>query len=163
MEMRPADVGGRASPARREITCSPPTNGMDPGYSSTTSPAGPGARCRRNLLRQSAFGLVSGRLTGVQEEFISSVVRQPSALSRKTSLPEEEAVNRQAAPPIVNRRPSIVPTSTLPQWTAPPRSSHRQSSADPRPNTTPSSKPPAPPKTNNQQLITNKKTPTATR
>src|SRR5690625_3610396 len=37
-------------------------------------------------------------------------VRQPSALSRKTSLPEEEAVNRQAAPPIVNRRPSIVTT-----------------------------------------------------
>jgi len=57
MEMRPADVGGRASPARRERTCGPPTNCMDPGYSSTTSPAGPGARCRRNLLRQTAFGL----------------------------------------------------------------------------------------------------------
>ena len=57
MEMRPADVGGRASPARRERTCGPPTNGMDPEYSSTTSPARPGARCRRNLLRQTAFGL----------------------------------------------------------------------------------------------------------
>src|SRR5690625_4672591 len=42
-------------------------------------------------------------------------VRQPSALSRKTSLPEEEAVNRQAAPPIVNRPPSIVPTPPVVQ------------------------------------------------
>ena len=57
MEMRPADVGGRASPARWVRTCSPPTNGIDPGYSFTTSPTGPGARCRRNLLRQSSDSL----------------------------------------------------------------------------------------------------------
>ena len=57
MEMRPADDGGRASPARRERTCGPPTNCMDPEYSSTTSPARPGERCRRNLLRQSSDSL----------------------------------------------------------------------------------------------------------
>src|SRR5690625_3369347 len=51
---------------------------MDPGYSYMTDSAIPPKQCRRNLLRQSACGLVSGkRGEESQEEFTSSVGLRP--------------------------------------------------------------------------------------